>query len=97
MRRALLWVKANGIVQESEYPYKAAQGDKCLKPTGDFRLSGYTNITNCNELANGLTKQPIMVGIDSDNWDDYASGVFDGCAKEKGEFNHGVVVVGVTK
>ena len=71
MRRALLYVKDNGIVEESDYPYTAAQGPACLKPKGDFKLSGYTNITGCNELANALTKQPIMVGIDSDHWSDY--------------------------
>jgi hypothetical protein len=52
-----------------------------MKPKGDFKLSGYVNITNCNELANGLTKQPIMVGVDADHWDDYESGIFNGCTK----------------
>lgn len=80
MRRALLYVKDNGIVEESDYPYKAVQGS-CIKPKGDFKISGYVNITNCNELANGLTKQPIMVGVDADHWDDYESGIFNGCTK----------------
>lgn len=96
MRRALLYVQQNGIVEESDYPYVAVQGS-CQKPTGNFKLTGYTNITNCIELANALTKQPIMVGVDSDHWRDYESGIFNGCVKERGEFNHGVVVVGLTK
>ena len=64
MRRALVYVKDNGIALESDYPYKAVQG-QCLQPKGQFKLSGYTNITNCVELANALTTKPIMVGVDS--------------------------------
>jgi hypothetical protein len=80
MRRALLYVKDNGILQESEYPYTAAQGS-CQKPKGDFKLQGYVNVSSCNELANALTKQPIMVGLNSENWSDYDSGIFNGCSK----------------
>lgn len=47
MRRALVYVQANGIIEGSEYPYQAVQGT-CLKPKGDFKITGYTNITNCN-------------------------------------------------
>ncbi len=46
MRRALTYVQANGIVEESDYPYKAVQGT-CLKPKGDFKITGYTNISSC--------------------------------------------------
>lgn len=95
MRRALDYVKANGILLSTEYPYKGVQGT-CEKPKGNFTLSGYTNLSNCVHLANGLSSQPIMVGVDSSNWDDYESGIFDNCPKEKGEFNHGVLVIGMT-
>ncbi len=38
-----------------------------------------------------------MVGLDSTNWHDYESGIFNNCPEDKDEFNHGVLVVGMAK
>jgi C1A family cysteine protease len=92
MDNAFKFVKDHGIVLEAEYPYKAVKGG-CTKTGGDFKISGFTDIKNCNDLASGLTGRPIAVAVDATNWSPYKSGVFNNC---KTSLNHGVLLVGVT-
>ena len=53
MDNAFKFVKDNGIVHEDEYPYKAVK-QTCKQATGDFKISGFTDIKDCNALAVAL-------------------------------------------
>jgi len=92
MDNAFKYVKANGILHEDEYPYKAVK-QTCSKNSGNFKIGGFTDIKNCNDLATGLTSRPISVAVDATNWSPYKSGVFNNC---KTSLNHGVLLVGVS-
>lgn len=92
MDNAFKFVKDHGIVHEDEYPYKAVK-QACAKTGGAFKISGFTDIKNCNDLATGLAGRPISVAVDATNWSGYKSGVFNNCATK---LNHGVLLVGVT-
>ena len=92
MDNAFKFVKDNGIVLESEYAYTAKK-QNCAIATGPFKISGFTDIKNCNDLANGVAGRPISVAVDATNWSSYKSGVFTNCSTR---LNHGVTLVGVT-
>jgi len=52
MDNAFKYVRDHGIVQESEYPYKAVK-QTCQKTAGGpFKISGFVDIKDCNTLAN---------------------------------------------
>ncbi|MCL4112850.1 UNVERIFIED_CONTAM: hypothetical protein GTU68_028846 [Idotea baltica] len=90
MDSAFKFVKDNGIVHESEYAYKAVK-QTCQKATGDFKISGFTDIKSCTDLSNALTGRPISIAVDATNWSRYSSGVFNNC---RTSLNHGVLLVG---
>lgn len=92
MDNAFKFVKDFGIVHESEYAYTAKNG-ACKTPTGPFKISGFTDIKNCNDLASQLAERPISIAVDANNWSAYKSGVFNNC---KASLDHGVLLVGVT-
>ena len=92
MDNAFKYVKDHGIVHEDEYTYKAVKGT-CQKNSGDFKVSGFTDVKDCNTLATAITGRPVSVAVDATNWSQYKSGVFTNCAKQ---LNHGVLLVGVT-
>jgi len=91
MDNAFKFVKANGIVTESEYPYKAVK-QTCSIKTGPFKIGGYTDIKTCNDLTSAISGRPISVAVDATNWSPYKSGVFSNC---KTSLNHGVLLVGI--
>jgi hypothetical protein len=92
MDNAFKFVKDHGIVHEADYPYKAVK-QTCSKTGGDYKITGFTDIKNCNDLATALTGRPVSVAVDATNWSPYKSGVFNNC---KTSLNHGVTLVGVT-
>ena len=92
MTNSFKFVKDNGIVTEAEYPYVARQ-NACKIASGPFKVSGYTEVKNCNDLANAITGRPVSVAVDASNWSPYKSGVFSNC---KTSLNHGVTLVGVS-
>jgi C1A family cysteine protease len=92
MDNAFKYVIKSGICHESEYEYKAVK-QACKKTGGDFKIKGYTDIKNCNDLASGLVGRPISVAVDATNWSTYKSGVFNNC---KTSLNHGVLLVGLS-
>lgn len=91
MRRVLLLSNA-GITTENKYPYQG-KFQSCLIPGGNFKISGFTEITTCTALANALNAQPIAVAVDATNWSAYSSGVFNNCAKS---LNFAGTLVGVS-
>ena len=92
MDNAFKFVKDHGITTEESYPYKAVK-QTCKTNSGDFKISGFTDIKNCNDLATAVTGRPVSVAVDASNWSPYKSGVFNNC---KTALNHGVLLVGVT-
>ena len=91
MDNAFKYVKDHGIVHEDEYAYKAVK-QACAKPAGGpFKISGFTDIKDCNTLATALASRPISVAVDATNWSQYKSGVFDNCGTG---INHAVLLVG---
>lgn len=92
MTNSFKFVHDHGIVHESEYAYKGTQG-KCTATSGNFTISGYTEITNCNDLANAIVTRVVSVAVDATNWSTYKGGVFTNCATR---LNHGVTLVGMT-
>ncbi len=92
MDNAFKFVKDHGIVLENEYQYKAVK-QACQKPSGDFKISGFTDIKDCNTLASSIAGRPISVAVDATNWSGYKTGVFKNCATR---LNHGVLLVGIT-
>lgn len=93
MDNAFKYVRDKGIVLESEYPYKGVKQTSCSKDGGAFKVSGYTDVNNCNTLSTALTGRPVSVAVDATNWSAYKSGVFNNCATR---LNHGVLLVGST-
>lgn len=92
MDNAFKYVRDKGITSEDEYPYTARQGT-CKKDSGDFKVSGFTDIRNCNDLASALAGRPVSVAVDASNWSAYRSGVFSNC---RTSLNHGVLLAGST-
>jgi len=84
-------VKDKGIVHEDEYPYKAVK-QTCKTQTGAFKISGYTEYKNCNDLSKAVSVNVVSVAVDATNWSRYSSGVFNNCSNR---LNHGVTLVGV--
>lgn len=91
MDNAFKFVRDHGIVTESEYPYVGVK-QTCKIQNGSFKISGYVDIKNCNDLANAVAQRPISVAVDATNWSSYKSGVFNNC---KTNLNHGVLLVGI--
>eukprot|EP00178_Gracilaria_changii_P004298 TRINITY_DN16760_c1_g1_i1.p1 TRINITY_DN16760_c1_g1~~TRINITY_DN16760_c1_g1_i1.p1 ORF type:complete len:228 (+),score=31.64 TRINITY_DN16760_c1_g1_i1:233-916(+) len=91
MDNAFKFVKDKGIVLESQYPY-VAKKQNCAIATGNFKISGFTDIKNCNDLAGAVAGRPVSVAVDATNWSRYSSGVFNNCNTS---LNHGVLLVGV--
>jgi C1A family cysteine protease len=92
MDNAFKYVKDHGILHEDQYVYKGVK-QTCSQNAGPFKISGFTDIKNCNDLATGLSGRPIAVAVDATNWSPYKSGVFNNC---KTALNHGVLLVGAT-
>ena len=91
MDNAFKYVKAHGIVHEDEYPY-VAKVNKCKINSGDFKITGYTDVKTCTNLGNAIQGQVVSVAVDASNWSPYKSGVFSNC---RTGLNHGVTLVGV--
>lgn len=92
MDNAFKYVRDHGIVHEDQYPYRGVK-QTCAKNSGDFKISGFTDINNCNALANAIAGRPISVAVDATNWSPYKAGVFNNCATK---LNHGVLLVGIS-
>lgn len=90
MDNAFKFVKDKGITLEDSYPYKAVK-QACAQETGDFKISGFTDIKNCSTLYTALVDRPISVAVDASTWSNYKGGVFSTCNTR---LNHGVLLVG---
>jgi len=92
MDNAFKYIRDKGIVHESEYSYKAVK-KSCSKDGGPFKISGFTDVRDCNTLATAVASRPVSIAVDATNWSRYSSGVFNHCATS---LNHGVLLVGIS-
>lgn len=70
MDNAFKYVKAHGIVHEDQYAYTAVKGT-CTTNSGPFKISGFTDVNNCNTLATALVDRPVSIAVDATNWSPY--------------------------
>jgi len=90
MDSAFQYVIDHGLKTDRDYPY-TARDEKCKAESGNFRIAGFIDVNNCDNLANALNQQPISVAVDASNWSFYKGGVFNSC---NAGVNHGVLAVG---
>mgnify|MGYP003686178153 CR=1 FL=1 len=91
MTNAFKYVRDKGLVHEDEYAYKAVK-QACKQDSGPFKISGYTEVRDCNTLSTAIQSKVVSVAVDATNWSRYSSGVFNNCSTR---LNHGVTLVGV--
>ena len=92
MTNAFKYVRDKGIVHQDEYPYRAVK-QACKQDGGAFKITGYTEIRDCNTLAATIQNRVVSVAVDATNWSRYSSGVFSNCSNR---LNHGVTLYGVS-
>jgi hypothetical protein len=78
MDNTFSYVKAVGINTWSSYPY-VGYLQQCKASSGLFKVSGYTSISDCNNLATALTVRPVSVAVDGNNMQSYTGGIFWNC------------------
>lgn len=100
MHDAYNWIKSNGIMEETSYPYEASVNEKCrfdkTKSVGSCK--GFVILQNSEKKLQEAVafKGPIAVGIDAENpsLQFYSEGIYydKKCSSEN--INHAVTVVG---
>jgi len=97
MTGAFSYVKNNGQVLASQYPYTAKQGTCQNKGTPTVYLTGYVNVAqqNSDALLNAVAITPVSVAIEADQpvFQNYKSGVLNSAACGT-NLDHGVLAVG---
>eukprot|EP01083_Nonionella_stella_P077101 210352_1 len=91
MTSAFKYVKANGLVEESEYPY-VARDQTCKIDKGPHKVTGYTEISDVDNLKKGLAIGPVSVAVDASRFSLYTGGVFECTGSVR--LNHGITAVG---
>lgn len=88
------YVISNGVTTDQLYPYAALQ-QRCKTVSGLYNISRYSDVASgsCADLANALISQPVSVGVDANNWQFYATGIFKNCGTN---INHYALLVGAT-
>jgi len=101
--QALEYVKENGLVYSSSYPYSSTTGESgtCDSTQTDYKISineyytlaGTDSTTVENNMINYvMTTGPLMVCVDASTWSSYESGIISVCTTN---VNHCVQAVGV--
>jgi len=100
MANSFLYIKeTGGIMNESDYPYTAKDGD-CKADSSKFKatVSGRTKITEGSEseLEKAVTEGPVSVAIDASHisFQLYTNGIYDESKCSSTNLDHGVVAVG---
>ena len=99
MDAAFSWIKQNGIVTESSYPYTSGGGNtgRCRSPLpqGTTFLKSHVDIPSESQIMGGLAQQPVSIAVDAGPgtpWQLYGGGVVkSGCGSQ---LDHGVLIVG---
>jgi len=96
MDGAFNYAMDNGMCAESDYPYKAKNGD-CEKCTPEVFVSGCKDVPSKNQIAlqEAVAIGPVSIAIEADTrtFQLYTSGVLtsDACGTQ---LDHGVLIVG---
>lgn len=85
-------VSQKGIANSSRYPY-VANVQTCKTTETDFKISGFKQITGCDNIAKKLADSPITVFVDASKWIYYKSGVMK--CDPTANINHIVSIVAV--
>jgi len=87
--------RGKGAVAEEAYPYTARDGSCKSGLTPVVEISKYTDVGAKDEagLKTAVTQQPVSIAVDARKWQNYRSGVFDGCSSLV-QLDHGVLAVG---
>jgi cathepsin L len=98
MDRAFKYVIKNGIMLESEYPYKGALEIKCEYNASEvaFNITGYTDVTpkNVTQLMAAAAQQPVSIAVQADqaSWQFYDGGIISSDCGQA--LDHGVLIAG---
>jgi len=92
------YVRDIGVATENDYPYASLTSTTtapCKDITGFtlFKISGFTALNNCPNLAASLALRPIAVEVDARKMSYYKNGTFNNCRNNSN--NHAVLLVGV--
>lgn len=93
MDYAFKYIKEKGIIEDQKYPY-TGKSQTCKISGGDFKISGFTDLNTCNNLAKAILIQPVTVAVDAIPFQKYQSGIFNKCPT-KFTINQAVVLVGM--
>jgi len=93
------YVKENGIMSESDYPYRGFLYYKCYynadKTIPNSKLSSYVKVEqkNSDALKAAVALSPVSIGIDASQLQSYSSGIYNNksCTDN---MDHGVLIVG---
>jgi len=100
MNSAFVYVMANGIQTESEYPYIDLDSpitEVCKATCGFYKIGGYNTVpVNSDiQLQAAVHQQPVSIAVDASNWYLYSSGILPTSACTT-NVDHGVLIVGYT-
>jgi C1A family cysteine protease len=92
-------IKVNGIMKESDYPYKETEGTCAFVASKAVaKIGGQKTVTANSEsaLQTAVAEGPVAVAIDASTikFQLYSSGVFDDSNCSSTTLNHGVAAVG---
>jgi C1A family cysteine protease len=95
---AFNYVKANGIVKGSEYPYTAKQGACSIPASAEkFKISGWAQVPKGDlaQMQTALSNQPLAVSVQADSavFRNYKSGILDDASCGTA-LNHAILAVG---
>ncbi|CAO2147667.1 unnamed protein product [Urochloa humidicola] len=85
-----------GLTTDSAYPYNGSKGMcQSVQQLAVVTISGYQKVPTGNEaaLAAAVANQPVSVGVDGQNFQLYAGGIFPG-SRCGTNINHGMTAVG---
>ena len=97
MDNAFNYAKSHKMTTEEAYPYKPSDGlcKFAVVAKGIYQITGHTDVDSgsVSGLQTALTKQPVSIAVDANNWQLYSGGIFNNCGSS---LDHGVLAVGFT-
>lgn len=97
MDTAFGWIEQNGICSEADDPYTSGDGTEGMCKTCQpvVTITGFVDVPAKDETAlkAAVSKGPVSIAVDADQFQQYKGGIFDDAACET-KLNHGVVIVG---
>ncbi|EAR95836.2 papain family cysteine protease (macronuclear) [Tetrahymena thermophila SB210] len=85
-----------GITTLDKYPYVRIQKNCNVTGTNNgYKPKQWIKVPNTsNDLKSALNFSPVSVVVDATNWDNYESGIFNGCDQSNISLNHAVLAIG---